>query len=434
MKDPEIQNQLEKNVSTLNKVEGVDGSLIIDSNGIILYHKLFKRSEVSLFGSMANVITSSSRRLLNSTDQGEIERVLVESKNGKALFFHLGKAKLIVLMNISANLGMVMVSAKRAVKMVDETLRDYEAYEDEVPIESPENLMEEPAGESVETLQSDTPVTEEVKIDAESEITAQTLTGEVSKPEETLGVVVSDKTEESVGEDSAHAESLETDLKEFITSKEPLKLENNFEEKFKPVEASGEDSIKLLDSTEQNLDLDHVDDPKRVLEAKSSIPIIKPPINFPKLPENVEIPEDPQRRADLILDIYRSLFLAMSIGAGKIMGLAPAKGLTKKFLPVDKYPQLLEGVEVKNNSTIDFDRIKENAEKIPVTKRSEILIDNFSGIITVITESYGRVMGYGAFRGMVRKEFQVITNSYGDAMEELGIKDKIHPELINLIE
>ena len=84
MKDPEIQNQLEKNVSTLNKVEGVDGSLIIDSNGIILYHKLFKRFEVSLFGSMANVITSSSRRLLNSTDQGEIERVLVESKNGKA--------------------------------------------------------------------------------------------------------------------------------------------------------------------------------------------------------------------------------------------------------------------------------------------------------------------------------------------------------------
>jgi predicted regulator of Ras-like GTPase activity (Roadblock/LC7/MglB family) len=434
MKDPEIQNQLEKNVSTLNKVEGVDGSLIIDSNGVILYHKLFKRSEVSLFGSMANVITSSSRRLLNSTDQGKIERVLVESKNGKALFFHLEKANLIVLMNISANLGMVMVSAKRAVKMVAETLRDYEAYEDEVPIESPENLMEEPAGESVETLQSDTPVTEEVKIDAESEITAQTLTGEVSKPEEILGAVVSDKTEESVGEDSAHGKSLETDLKEFITSKEPLKLEDNLEEKFEPVEASEEDSIELLDSIEQNLDLDHVDDPKRVPEAKSSIPIIKPPITFPKLPENVEIPEDPEKRADLILDIYRSLFLAMSIGAGKIMGLAPAKGLTKKFLPVEEYPQLLKGVEVKNNSTIDFDRIKENTKKIAVTERSEILIDNFSGIITVITENYGRVMGYGAFRGMVRKEFQVITKSYGDAMEELGIKDKIHPELINLIE
>ena len=132
MKDPEIENQLEKSVSNLNKVEGVDGSLVINSNGVILYHKLFKSSDVSLFASMASVITSSSRRLLNSADQGEIERVLVESENGKALFFHLEKANLIVLMNISANLGMVMVSAKRAVKRVAETLRDFETYEAEI--------------------------------------------------------------------------------------------------------------------------------------------------------------------------------------------------------------------------------------------------------------------------------------------------------------
>lgn len=434
MKDLEIQNQLEKSVSTLNKVEGVDGSLIIGSNGVILYHKLFNSSDVSLFGSMASVITSSSRRLLNSADQGEIERVLVESKNGKALFFHLEKANLIVLMNVSANLGMVMVSAKRAVKRVAETLKDYETYEDEIPMETPENLMEEPAGESVETLQTDTPIVEEAKIDAEPEITAQILNIEVSKPEETLRTVVSDKTEEIVGEDSAPAESLETGLKEILTSKEPLKLENNLGEKVEPVEVSGEHLSEILDGAEQNLDVDQVDDPDGVIEAKPSIPIIKPPITFPKLPDNVEISEDPHKRADLILDIYRSIFLAMSIGAGKIMGLAPAKGLTKKFLPVEEYPQLLEGVGVKNNSTIDFSKIKENAEKIPVTERSKIFIEDFSGIITVITENYGKVMGYGAFRGMVRREFQVITNSYGDAMEELGIKDKIHPELINLLE
>ena len=78
--------------------------------------------------------------------------------------------------------------------------------------------------------------------------------------------------------------------------------------------------------------------------------------------------------------------------------------------------------------------IKENAEKIPLTERSKIFVDDFSGIITVITENYGKVMGYGAFRGMVRREFQVIASSYGDAMRELGITDKIHPELIRLLE
>ena len=428
MKDPEIQNQLEKSVSNLNKVEGVDGSLVIDTNGVTLYHNLFKSSDVSLFASMASVITSSSRRLLNSADQGEIERVLVESENGKALFFHLEKANLIVLMNISANLGMVMVSAKRAVKNVAEILNAFETY-DEIPRETPEKLVEEPAGKPVEILQTDVH-TEGAEINVEPEITAKTLTEEISKPEETLKAVVSDKTEEIVGEDSAPAETLETDLKEVLTLKEPLKLEDNLEEKVEP----GEDLSEILDRAEQNLDVNHVDDANEVVEAKSSIPIIKPPIAFPALPDNVKIPEDPQERADLILDIYRSILLAMSIGAGKIMGLAPAKGLTKKFLPVKEYPQLLEGVEIKNNSTIDFDRIKKNAEKIPLTERSKIFVDDFSGIITVITENYGKVMGYGAFRGMVRREFQVIASSYGDAMRELGITDKIHPELIRLLE
>lgn len=43
-------------------------------------------------------------------------------------------------------------------------------------------------------------------------------------------------------------------------------------------------------------------------------------------------------------------------------------------------------------------------------------------------------MGYNAFRGMVRPEFKIINESYGKAMEELGITDSIHPELINLLE
>jgi hypothetical protein len=41
-------------------------------------------------------------------------------------------------------------------------------------------------------------------------------------------------------------------------------------------------------------------------------------------------------------------------------------------------------------------------------------------------------MGYSAFRGMVRPEFKIIKESYGIVIDELKIKDKIHPELIDL--
>ena len=36
--------------------------------------------------------------------------------------------------------------------------------------------------------------------------------------------------------------------------------------------------------------------PEEVEEPGSNIPVIRPPISFPKLPENVQIPEYPEER------------------------------------------------------------------------------------------------------------------------------------------
>ena len=165
---------------------------------------------------------------------------------------------------------------------------------------------------------------------------------------------------------------------------------------------------------------------------KMSIPVIKPPIAFPDLKTVVEVPKNIDERAELILDIYEAIFRAMSIGASKIMGVAPARGLTQKFLPSENCKKLLDGVNVKSNSTIDFNKIRENAMKIPVEERESQFIEDFTKIIEVVTDNYGKVMGYGAFRGMVRPEFKIITESYGIVMDKLGIKDKMHREMAEL--
>ena len=91
----------------------------------------------------------------------------------------------------------------------------------------------------------------------------------------------------------------------------------------------------------------------------------------------------------------------MSIGASKIMGVAPARGLTQKFLPYEECKILLDGVKVKSNSTIDLKRIRENVVSIPLEERESIFTKDFTKIIEVITRDYGKVMGYGAFRGVV---------------------------------
>ncbi|MDI3484422.1 MAG: hypothetical protein PWQ74_1009 [Methanobacteriaceae archaeon] len=165
-------------------------------------------------------------------------------------------------------------------------------------------------------------------------------------------------------------------------------------------------------------------------EEAKGLPEIKPPISFPTMEKEVKIPTNEKEKIELALKIYENILLAMSIGASKIMGVAPARGMLKKSLPYNKCPQILEGVEVKANAAIEFNTIKSNIERSQY--KPEDIIKDLNGIIWSITENYGRVMGYDAFRGMIRPEFKSIYETYGIAMKKLGIINGIHPELKKL--
>lgn len=396
--DKDIENQLTRILSDLNKINGIESSLIADSNGNVMCHSMSRRTNTALFGSMAHVITSSSKRLLTSANQGKIERVLVESKRGKALFLHLGNVHFIVLMEISANVGLVMVSAKRTALQIVEITKDM------VPIEPVEEIIETPPEKVPVTSKIESPPIEE------TETTEEIVEVEIESSEEI-------KEETPV---------------EFIEEKtEPIEETESKIEVEKPVDVL--DEVKI-EEAEKTIVEPVKEVQEEIPEPLGSIPVIKPPISFPKLPEDVKIPDGDKEKSDLILDIYESIFLAMSIGASRIMGVSPARGLIKRFLPLKDCKSLLNDVDVKSNSLVDFVKIRENAANIPLKERENVLITDFSKIIEIITENYGKVMGYGAFRGIIRSEFKVISDSYGEAMDKLGIKEKIHPELTELFQ
>lgn len=424
--DSNIESQLITILNDLSKTNGIEGNLIVDSNGNVICHNMSRGTDVSLFGSMAHVITGSSKRLLNSTNQGDIQRVLVESHNGKALFLHLGNVHFIVLMEISANVGLVMVSAKRAALEIIELTKDMAPIKpvealalEEIPKNDidkrikTEDISKEEAAEIVDKLVE----TKGIK-EAFSKVTGAENVDEILESEEFKVLDVQEAEEEL-------AKILESEIE--LESSTEISAED-IKETIEEPEIKEELGAKaVIEEVKPQEEIE-----EEVQEPSTPLPVIKPPISFPKLPENVKIPVDNKEKSVLILDIYESIFLAMSIGASKIMGVSPARGLIKRFLPLDDCKSLLEGVDVKSNSAIDFDKIRKNAENIPLNERENTLITNFSKIIDIITENYGKVMGYGAFRGIVRAEFKVITNSYGEAMNELGIKDKVHPELKEL--
>jgi predicted regulator of Ras-like GTPase activity (Roadblock/LC7/MglB family) len=396
MKDNNLKVELERIVNDLGKVDGVEGSIIVDGKGDILSHRILQDVDIGLFGPMTHVITSSSKRLLNSSNQGEIQRILVESEHGKALFLHLGNVQFIVLMKTRANVGLIMVSSKRAAEKIMDLTKDLETFvaEEKGKVIEPEEVSVEVVKEPVELITNEME-TEKIKLD------------EVSKPELESEVniepITSSETEEKI--------DTKLDVSEIsVVETDPVRVEESSEDY---------DAKEKIDT---------------YVKPEKSIPVIKPPIAFPEIKKVVEIPEKIEERVDLILDIYEAIFRAMSIGASKIMGVAPARGLTQRFLPLENCKKLLDGVNVKSNSTIDFNRIRENAAKIPLEERESQFTEDFTKIIDVVTENYGKVMGYGAFRGMVRPEFKIITNSYGPVMHKLGITEKMHPEMAELFE
>lgn len=408
MNDYDLMVKLERIINDLVKVDGVDGSLIVDGMGNIIAQRILQDIDVELFGPMANVITSSSKRLLNSSHQGEINRVLVESSNGKALFLNLENVHLIVLMKDQANVGLILVSSKRAAGKITTLTKD---------------LKQETVEPQVETEKQPI-ITESNEIAASIDIVEQ------KNNELTIKESVDQKSsEKSVPEEL-------TVLEESDNDKNILDSEEEYHEKISETEN------KTVEMVETELEAKVQDDSENIFEEEyseiteheESIPIIKPPIAFPDIEKIKDVPEDMEARSFLILDIYEAIFRAMSIGASKIMGVAPARGLTQKFLPSQDCKKLLDGVGVNNNSTIDFNKIRENASKIAIEHRETEFIDDFTKILDVITDNYGKVMGYEAFRGMIRPEFKKIAESYGPVMNKLGINQKMHPEISDLFE
>jgi predicted regulator of Ras-like GTPase activity (Roadblock/LC7/MglB family) len=167
---------------------------------------------------------------------------------------------------------------------------------------------------------------------------------------------------------------------------------------------------------------------KRIKEVRKVEEIPIP--TLPDLPANIAIPDDLCARADLEFDIYKALFLSLSIGAAKVSGVAPTRGMLKRYLPQSECAAFLDGVGIQPNATLDFKRLKENLDRLPPAEREKVLKDNFGKIISSLVSGYGSVMGYAPLKGMTKKELESVMKAYGAAMQNLGIAGTIPSEIL----
>jgi hypothetical protein len=168
---------------------------------------------------------------------------------------------------------------------------------------------------------------------------------------------------------------------------------------------------------------------RKIREVRPKVEEIPLPV-LPQMPACVSVPDDAAGRADLAFDIYKALFLSLSIGAAKVSGVAPTRGMLRRYLPQHECGAFLDGVSIQPNATLDFSKLKENLDKMPPAERERVLKENFGRIISSLISGYGSVMGYAPLRGMTKKEMETVLGAYGSAMKNLGISGTIPPEFL----
>ncbi|MBN2014941.1 MAG: hypothetical protein JW778_07160 [Candidatus Altiarchaeota archaeon] len=180
-----------------------------------------------------------------------------------------------------------------------------------------------------------------------------------------------------------------------------------------------------------------VEAPKpKIAEARLKIKEVRPKMEeiplpvLPDIPVSVEIPDDSAGRADLAFEIYKVVFLSLSVGAARVSGVAPTRGMIKRCLSRVRCHDLLEGVAIQRDATLDFKKLKENLERIPPKDRERAIKEKFGEIISSLVDGYGSVMGYAPLKGMTMKEMGLVLKGYKEAMDELGIMNTIPLEIL----
>jgi predicted regulator of Ras-like GTPase activity (Roadblock/LC7/MglB family) len=313
MTDTHLKMQLENATVDLDKTTDVEGTLVVANDGRILHHNLRVDVDINLFSPMSQVISSSSLRLLNSSRQGDMERVLVESSKGKILFLSVENGHLIILMRNTANLGMVLVNAKRASQKINEATHNLTLEVLETEEISPEKIHKELTDQEIpvknvtveeegieESITAHTDIasigtsdlsqgteslekTEDVIPDIPSE---STIPPETATPEKTLVnseglTTIEDKTSE-IEPESISKQGKETEkITDNLELSEPESAELLVEEKTLPETGKDLETKVEEEVVKIKAEVEEAESVEEVKESGPIIPTVKPPISFP---------------------------------------------------------------------------------------------------------------------------------------------------------
>ena len=110
-------------LNKLNKIEGVHGSLIMGVDGIVVAAELGTDVDENAVAAVGSQILGSLQGALRRMQMGGFQRFIVTGRDGKIILANAGSVIVVLLLDLDANLGLVSVDVKVAIKEIQDKVR-----------------------------------------------------------------------------------------------------------------------------------------------------------------------------------------------------------------------------------------------------------------------------------------------------------------------
>lgn len=113
-------SMIERVLKDLGRIDGVNGSLVVGKDGLIIEKEVPSDIDSELVGAMSSAVFGTAERSSEEMKHEKLQQVMIEGNRGKTLMIDSGDAILAVIADVNINLGLIRLEMKRS----SERIRD----------------------------------------------------------------------------------------------------------------------------------------------------------------------------------------------------------------------------------------------------------------------------------------------------------------------
>jgi predicted regulator of Ras-like GTPase activity (Roadblock/LC7/MglB family) len=103
-----------KILEELNKTTGINGSMVVGEDGIVIAADLNSQFQDEAIGALAASIVSTVKKSMERLSNEDLKQITVEADKGKFFFAHVGIGILAVTTDPEVNVGLIRLEIKNA--------------------------------------------------------------------------------------------------------------------------------------------------------------------------------------------------------------------------------------------------------------------------------------------------------------------------------